>query len=1063
MNVDAFTPSQSLCPPQLITATLPTTAAATATAAMNKQVAADLIAVLSRSTDKTLIHKCLLKIRHDLVGRDRAGIELFHRLNGIPPLVRLISKPYEKIIDVALSILANCCVSRPCCKQAIEHGVVPPLLSILRSIPSVSVQCRACRLLGNLARASNEKICGLARGIGVAIAALLADTRDVNTLNMAVRAARLLWNEMPFYDEFVRHGGVQKILQILVAQATRHPVAGPPAPDHMHIHVRNIQFMEVDDSRVFDREIMKKEPVRTDADRFGYPDAGQPHAKDVRELIGELMRSLQALTGRQSYRIVHDVLAVEHGCQCIVSFARPDSPLRGVALRILASLAKGVPAADEHLSRADAITAACRLITHAGLEPALSETEERHCIAVICALASSACNRAKIRISGAFTRIMEIAKQTKCDTVLKSILMGLKHFQYDLISIDQMIGVGLVSVLVERLDRLTGDMSAQHEPEAVKRQPEEPADADADAADDGEAQPPAESDNDSDGPASTKRPRFESSPPGSSSGGGGGGGFYSHPSSPCSSAGRSPERDAEPAAAAADTGDMDSEYSPVCSDMEDEDGRSGPGARKHPDCGGSDQSPEVLRLLDVAPVSAAAAEAAADDSLDSPDDDADSDTSKTDASAASGASEAAAKMATVTLITETLGMISFRLKYASDLCTAPILSTLVRICRLVSRPAGPRWNGHGAPLVLATIAEETRNFVPIIKQSLVFQIYAMTQVAAAHADCGRCADVRAIGDGLLAKLCAVGEMGYGRGEMALLLLRGDRRTHTHVAIVTMYIIRQPRFLHTLLVEHGALYTVMECILSKQPTAAAAAADDGEELAAHAANGLTALSRTLGICEPACQTDQLQLAPGDLDLMAAACADDADADADADSTIYFVAGDGAERVAFDRDTLIGYSDVFATMLRNNFRESHERQIRLPKQTAAGVRYFLDCLRALSGDGERRVRVPAAGHVGAVLQTYDMAQVYLMPVMEAAVFNVLLRLLAPETVLPMFEFAMREHKTQLADVAVAYYLRCEAPGATKVEMYRAADDAEFYKEWSQMMLDAVVYTCHSQMIK
>lgn len=80
-------------------------------------MAIDLIAVLSRSSDKALILKVLLKVRSDLVGRNSSGIDLFYRLNGIQPLVRLISKPYEKILDVALSILANCCVNKMCCKQ----------------------------------------------------------------------------------------------------------------------------------------------------------------------------------------------------------------------------------------------------------------------------------------------------------------------------------------------------------------------------------------------------------------------------------------------------------------------------------------------------------------------------------------------------------------------------------------------------------------------------------------------------------------------------------------------------------------------------------------------------------------------------------------------------------------------------------------------------------------------------------------------------------------------------------------------------------------------------------
>lgn len=101
--------------------------------------------------------------------------------------------------------------------------------------------------------------------------------------------------------------------------------------------------------------------------------------------------------------------------------------------------------------------------------PPLSEVEERHCISIICLLAGDACNRAKIRISGAFTRIMDIAKHTKCDTVLTTILIGLQNFRYDNNSIDQMIRVGLVSVLVERLGISTRDLSETHVKRVMKR------------------------------------------------------------------------------------------------------------------------------------------------------------------------------------------------------------------------------------------------------------------------------------------------------------------------------------------------------------------------------------------------------------------------------------------------------------------------------------------------------------------------------------------------------------------------------------------------------------------
>lgn len=71
-------------------------------------------------------------------------------------------------------------------------------MTILKSIPSTSVQSKACRLLGNLARESNEKICNLAKGIGIAIAAVLEDNKDVHTLNMGIRAARFVFSEFFF-------------------------------------------------------------------------------------------------------------------------------------------------------------------------------------------------------------------------------------------------------------------------------------------------------------------------------------------------------------------------------------------------------------------------------------------------------------------------------------------------------------------------------------------------------------------------------------------------------------------------------------------------------------------------------------------------------------------------------------------------------------------------------------------------------------------------------------------------------------------------------------------------
>lgn len=74
--------------------------------------------------------------------------------------------------------------------------------------------------------------------------------------------------------------------------------------------------------------------------------------------------------------------------------------------------------AQQILNEADAMTIACNLITATDLDKPLSASEERHCICVICLLAEDACNRAKVRKSGAFKHLLQVAKNTDNDSIL---------------------------------------------------------------------------------------------------------------------------------------------------------------------------------------------------------------------------------------------------------------------------------------------------------------------------------------------------------------------------------------------------------------------------------------------------------------------------------------------------------------------------------------------------------------------------------------------------------------------------------------------------------------------
>lgn len=251
----------------------------------------------------------MVRLRAELV-KDKNGILTFYNAGGIAPVVRLLSKPYEKILEVALSILGNCCTQQVCCKQTISNGIVPPLITILKSIPNPKVQCRVCRLLGNLARQSNEKICTLAKGIGVVVASILSDTTDVATLSMAIRATRLLWSEMSFYKDFLRADGVDKILKILVDYTMvdpKKPTASSIVDDNPEERNRvdfmeaHIPVMETVNSHVFDCEILKRvKPVVDDSFRIQMEE-------NQYGLIAEILKCLEVVTNLPSVPIIYNV------------------------------------------------------------------------------------------------------------------------------------------------------------------------------------------------------------------------------------------------------------------------------------------------------------------------------------------------------------------------------------------------------------------------------------------------------------------------------------------------------------------------------------------------------------------------------------------------------------------------------------------------------------------------------------------------------------------------------------------------------------------------------------
>lgn len=112
---------------------------------------------------------------------------------------------------------------------------------------------------------------------------------------------------------------------------------------------------------------------------------------------------------------------------CMICFGSETSPFRAQSLKMLSNFSKTHGRSLLCTSDTDAASMACLLITARTLARPLSDTEERHCVSIICQLAYDSCNRAKIRRSGAFKRILELAKNTTSDALLSMVITLCQH------------------------------------------------------------------------------------------------------------------------------------------------------------------------------------------------------------------------------------------------------------------------------------------------------------------------------------------------------------------------------------------------------------------------------------------------------------------------------------------------------------------------------------------------------------------------------------------------------------------------------------------------------------
>lgn len=321
-----------------------------------------------------------------------------------------------------------------------------------------------------------------------------------------------------------------------------------------------------------------------------------------------------------------------------------------------------------------------------------------------------------------------------------------------------------------------------------------------------------------------------------------------------------------------------------------------------------------------------------------------------------------------------------------------------------------------------------------------------------------------VGAGLLNLLNETAENGYGRGEMAHFLLKNDKQMHKQVSVISAMLIRDKKVLHTLLIKHGGLYTMIELILTKD-----------EKLTNEAATGLTALARTLEIATPKYETSQISKLET---VVGGDCFHEADNWDEDESLVAFISGDQnnesneSNTIRFSERILTENSDVFNRMFNSDFQESKNKQVFLKEQSIEGIRYFLNCvkqhalgkaLRSPVIENATEMETTTATILKAALEAYDMCQIYLLPELEKDIFNMIVYLLSPANILELFIFSMENHKQELTEMSINFFLTSKWAANEKVKVFRAADDCEYFKEWNDLILDTIAYTCQNHSLK
>lgn len=326
-----------------------------------------MLADLNKITDKNVTLKILTKIRVDL-SKSKDGIRLFRECEGIRALIPFVKRPSKRILDLALSILANCCTDAECVHEAMKYNVTPALLVILKTIPNMQILCRTCRLLGNLAATDKKTAKTIQDGNLVTVLVGLLDEEagnDPATLLMITRLIGKMWRLDNFQVDAYLYGVIKRITTALVKLSTTvkdeagndedeetlpettsssstelksdspkfNPKQFQRESNQVHNSMENNHEQRSIRSESFQRANSETTATETPANEFVLPTV-----ESKKEVILCLLKCILMVTSSKTYQFSEQITKCAGSLKCLLFYCTAESPFRETALHIVSSV-----------------------------------------------------------------------------------------------------------------------------------------------------------------------------------------------------------------------------------------------------------------------------------------------------------------------------------------------------------------------------------------------------------------------------------------------------------------------------------------------------------------------------------------------------------------------------------------------------------------------------------------------------------------------------------------------------------------------------------------------------